>query len=41
MHFFDSIQAEITGQFEVTHLLLAALVITTLILAERYYSGRR
>lgn len=41
MYWFDSIHAELTGQFQVAHLLLAALVITTLILAERYYSGRR
>ncbi len=32
MHFFDSIQTSIVGQFDIAHLILAMLVIATLFL---------
>jgi len=41
MQFIESIQAALGGQFELSHLLLALLVIVTLVLTERYYSRNR
>jgi hypothetical protein len=41
MQFIDAIQATLSGQFELSHLFLAILVILTLVLAERYYSRKR
>jgi flagellar biogenesis protein FliO len=41
MEFIDSIQASLSGQFELSQLFLALLVILTLIIAERYYSRKR
>ena len=41
MQIIDSIQAAFGGQFELSHLFLALLVILTLIITERYYSRKR
>jgi hypothetical protein len=41
MQFIDFIQASFSGQFELSHLVLALLVILTLVIAERYYSRKR
>jgi len=41
MQFIDSIQASFSGQFELSQLVLALLVILTLVIAERYYSRKR